>query len=335
MIDDQKENIKSFANPPEKIINSFIIKDEKIKKNPFTFLNAYAKVSKSKEKISEEDLVEISRPTSAFDEIGGMHQAKEQMMAIIELLEHPDIYRKWGASPPKGVILYGPPGCGKTLLVSALASEINAEFMHIKSTDIVSKWYGEAEQNLKAIFDQAKARGGKVVLFFDEIDGLFPDREGAYEATQKTVSVFLDNIGGLEDNDNIMIVAATNRLQSLDSAIVRAGRFDLVIEVPLPDREDRMEIFQANIRTAEKRVGGRSIFSEEGDMEEFLNLTDGLSGADIAELINRAIRVKALEEIRGSKPTKISIADILVQVKKYERTKKSTDGDSSSPGQYL
>ena len=153
-------------------------------------------------------------------------------------MKNPELYRKWGTKPPKGIILYGDPGTGKTLLAKALASQAEARFFHVEASDVASKWYGESEKMVKDIFRLASRNGDKTIIFFDEIDAIAPPREGAHEATQRVVSTLLENMDGIASHDNVMVVASTNRLESIDPALLRPGRFDRWVEVPLPMRKE-------------------------------------------------------------------------------------------------
>jgi hypothetical protein len=153
---------------------------------------------------------EGSGEASSFDEVGGQEEAKRELQAICLAIKEPEAYRRWGARPPKGVLMYGPPGTGKTLLARCLAAESGANFVHVRATDVASKWYGEAERRLQSVFDQAR-RQAPAVLFFDEIDALARHREESHEATHRVVSTLLENMDGLEESKGIVVIAATNR----------------------------------------------------------------------------------------------------------------------------
>lgn len=275
--------------------------------------------------------IEIETPNITFDDVGGQAEAKKEIEGISFALKNPDLYRKWGTKPPKGIILYGPPGTGKTLMARALASVSNARFFNVQASDIASKWYGESEKTLKSIFDLAHETGEKTIIFFDEIDAIAPPRDGrSHEATQKTVSTFLESMDGIVNHDNVMIVASTNRLGSVDPALLRPGRFDRWVEVPLPDEKGRKQIFDIHIRKAEK-IANRVLFNKI-NIEEIISATDKTSGADIAEIIRRVLEIKVRQEGNGENPQLVTTEDIIKEIKGYERVKetKKTIGFSSS-----
>ncbi len=244
---------------------------------------------------------EVYDPTSAtepgeepvsFADVGGQDSARAELETICLAVRQPDAFRAWGARPPKGVLLYGPPGTGKTLLARALAHEAGAHFLQVRATDVVSKWYGEAERRVQQAFDRARSEA-PTVIFFDEIDAVARDRELSHEATHRMVSTFLENMDGLREVEGVIVLAATNRPESVDEALLRPGRFDRLVEVPLPDREGRRAIFRVHMRRAERKAR-RALFA---DLDEecwtlLLDATDGFSGADVAETVRRALEVK-------------------------------------------
>ena len=183
--------------------------------------------------------IEISKPNVTFDEIGGQEKAKKEIQEIAIALTNPDLYKKWGTRPPKGILLYGPPRTGKTLMARALASQANATFFNVKASDIGSKWYGESENIVQGIFDAAYKREGNTIIFFDEIDAIGSKREGSHEANQKVLSMILVNMDGIEKHSNVIVVGSTNRLDSVDAALTSAGRFDRLVEVALPKKDEK------------------------------------------------------------------------------------------------
>jgi hypothetical protein len=227
-----------------------------------------------------------------FDDVGGQDAARAEMEAICLAVRRPEAFKAWGTRPPRGVLLHGPPGTGKTLLARALANESGAHFFHVRATDVVSKWYGEAEQRLQQIFDQARSQAPSVI-FFDEIDALAREREVAHEATHRIVSTFLENLDGLRENEGVIVLAATNRLRAVDDALLRPGRFDRIVEVPLPTAEGRRAILRIHLDQARRRAG-RELFepSAEANWEALLAATDGFSGADLAEVVRRALEAR-------------------------------------------
>ena len=225
-------------------------------------------------------------------DIGGLETAKSELETICLAVRDPQAFSAWGARPPRGILLYGPPGTGKTMLARALARESDAKFIHVRATDVVSKWYGEAEQKLQQSFDWAR-REKPSVLFFDEIDALAPDRDGAHEATHRLVTTFLENMDGLDSAEGVIVVAATNRPDSVDNALTRPGRFDRLVEVPLPDADGRRMIFEIHLRKASRKAG-RQVFVEPSgeEWERLVDAASGYSGADIAEAVRRSLESK-------------------------------------------
>jgi transitional endoplasmic reticulum ATPase len=228
----------------------------------------------------------VERPQVTFDDVGGLPEAKAELEAICLALREPGLYERWGARPPRGLLLFGPPGTGKTLLARCLAGQADAPFFHVKVVDVASMWYGEAEKRLQAVFDAAHKQP-RAIIFIDEIDALVPPRETAHEATHRVISTLLENLDGLEDRGNLLVVASTNRPESVDPAFLRPGRIDRLIEVPLPDPEARREIFLVHMGRAERRAG-RQLF-EEFSWKRLLRATGGMSGAEIEEIVRRAL----------------------------------------------
>lgn len=228
----------------------------------------------------------VERPQVSFDDVGGLPEAKAELEAICLALREPGLYERWGARPPRGLLLFGPPGTGKTLLARCLAGQAEAAFFHVKVVDVASQWYGQAEKRLQSVFDTAR-RQPRAIIFIDEIDALVPPRETAHEATHRVISTLLENLDGLEDRGNLLIVASTNRPESVDPAFLRPGRIDRLIEVPLPDPEARREIFLVHMGRAERRAG-RPLF-EEFSWKRLLRATGGMSGAEIEEIVRRVL----------------------------------------------
>ena len=253
---------------------------------------------------------------TGFADVGGQAEAVSQLEAICQAIKDPESYKRWGVRPPRGILLFGPPGTGKTLLARALARESGARFIHVRATDVVSKWYGEAERKLQEAFDWAR-RERPAVLFFDEIDALGRSRDFAHEATHRVVTTFLENMDGLEGMEGVIVVAATNRPQAVDEALTRPGRFDRLVEVGLPDPPGRQAIFKVHLAKADKRAG-RPVFEplDEGGWERLLLATQGLSGADIAEAVRRALELKVRA---GATQGAISQDELLAQAMSVSR----------------
>ncbi|HEV2123137.1 MAG TPA: ATP-binding protein [Chloroflexota bacterium] len=254
--------------------------------------------------------VSSDTPESSFADVGGQEVAKRELQALCLAIKNPEAYRRWGARPPKGVLLFGPPGTGKTLLARCLARESGARFIHLRAADITSKWYGEAERRMQNAFDRAR-REAPAVIFFDEIDAIARAREESHEATHRVVSTLLENMDGLEESGGVIVVAATNRPEAVDVALTRPGRFDRLVEVPLPDRTGRRAIFGVHVQKAEAHAG-RPLFEtlDPTGWDDLLDATEGFSGADIEEIVRRVLE----EKVRaGATEGSITLEDLLEQ----------------------
>jgi len=247
-----------------------------------------------------EVLIEI--PNIRWDDVGGLKNVKQALREMVEWpLRYPDAFERMGIDPPKGLLLYGPPGCGKTLLAKAVATESEANFIGVKGPELLSKWYGESEKRIREVF--AKARQvSPCIIFFDEIDSIAP-RRGLYSgdsgATERVISQLLTELDGLVGRGEVFIIAATNRPDLLDPALLRPGRIDRVLYVPPPDYRARLEIFKVHTR--------RMPLADDVDLEELAKQTENFSGADIAAVCREA----ALESLRrsGLKASKVTMDD--------------------------
>ncbi|MEM3505813.1 MAG: CDC48 family AAA ATPase, partial [Archaeoglobaceae archaeon] len=201
-----------------------------------------------KEKPAEE--VKRSVPSVTYEDIGGLKRELRLVREMIELpLKHPELFERLGIEPPKGVLLYGPPGTGKTLIAKAVANEVNAHFISISGPEIMSKFYGESEQRLREIFEEAK-QNAPSIIFIDEIDSIAPKREEVTgEVERRVVAQLLALMDGLESRGQVIVIAATNRPDAIDPALRRPGRFDREIEIGVPDKEGRKEILQIHTRS--------------------------------------------------------------------------------------
>ncbi len=284
--------------------------------SPFSDLFGSQKESQSK----IESLLGFEKPNVTFDQIGGQKDAKEEIQGLSLAIKKPELYKKWGTKPPKGILFFSPTGTGKTLMAKALAHESNAEFMNINISDILSKYMGESEQTIANIFKHCMNNKNKrFIIFFDEIDSIATNRDRVTsEHTVTITSTLLSHIDGMVSTDNITIIGCTNRLESMDPAFIRPGRLDRLIEVPLPDENGRKELFYITTEKAIK-TAERNLFLENIDWGKIARETDGLSGADIAEIIRRTLEKKAKLDGSGQNPDPVSAEDILNQIKKYER----------------
>ena len=236
------------------------------------------------EAIDDEDIAggkEIS-----YEDIGGIGSQLQKVREMIELpLKHPELFRRLGIDPPKGVLLHGPPGTGKTMIAKAVASEVNAHFKSINGPEIISKYYGESEKQLREVFVEA-GENSPAIIFIDEIDSICPKREDVSgEVERRVVAQMLSLMDGMQGRSNVVVIGATNRQDAIDPALRRPGRFDREIEIGVPDREGRQEIMEIHTR--------QMPISDDFNMEWILENTYGFVGADLAALV-RESAMKAL-----------------------------------------
>jgi transitional endoplasmic reticulum ATPase len=223
---------------------------------------------------------ESAIPSVTYEDIGGMRGVVEKVREMIELpLRHPELFERLGVEPPKGVLLHGPPGTGKTLLARAVANESRANFISISGPEVMSKWYGQSEENLRKIFEEAE-KNAPTIIFIDEIDSIAPKREEVTgEVERRVVSQLLTLMDGLSKRGKVIVIAATNRVNAVDQALRRGGRFDREIEIPVPDRQGRLEILKIHTRSMPLRGV---------DLNELADITYGYVGADIEALVKEA-----------------------------------------------
>lgn len=226
---------------------------------------------------------ERERGTITYEDIGGLHREIRRIREMIELpLRYPEVFERLGIDPPKGVLLHGPPGTGKTLIARAVAHETNAHFIHINGPEIIAKYYGEAEGNLRAVFDEARRRA-PAIIFIDEIDAIAPKREemsGEKQVERRVVAQLLALMDGLESRGHVIVLAATNIPNTLDPALRRPGRFDREITIGVPDRDGRREILEIHTR-------GMPL-AEDVDLDRLAAVTHGFVGADLEALAREA-----------------------------------------------
>jgi AAA+ superfamily predicted ATPase len=226
-----------------------------------------------------------------FDDIGGNAPAKELLEEIGQQFEEPELYESWDVPVPKGVLLKGKPGTGKTLLAKGFANSAKADFLEVPVASLLDKYYGESERKLKALFDAAGRHHRQVVVFFDEIDSLLPSRQRLNPESPKTslVNTFLQCMDGMQSAKNVMVLGATNFPERLDAAATRPGRFDREVEVELPDGPGRRDIVARQLLGAERRAK-RVLVEDTLDLDEISGLMAGFTGAEIAEVLNRTKR---------------------------------------------
>ena len=275
LIDLEDENIDA------EVLNSMAVTQEH-----FRFALGSANPSSLRETV-----VEV--PTTTWKDIGGLESVKRELRELVQYpVEHPEMFEKFGMSPSKGVLFYGPPGCGKTLLAKAVANECQANFLSVKGPELLTMWFGESEGNVRELFD--KARGAApCVLFFDELDSIARSRGSslgdAGGAGDRVMNQMLTEMDGIGAKKSIFIIGATNRPDILDPAIMRPGRLDQLLFIPMPDLPSRLSILKAVLR--------KSPVANDVDLEFLARHTDKFSGADLTEICQRAAKLAIRESI--------------------------------------
>lgn len=257
---------------------------------------------------SDGPLIEIERPSVTFADIGGMERVKDEIrMKIIHPIEHAELFRAYGKAIGGGILLYGPPGCGKTHLARATAGEINASFLAVGLSDVLNMWLGVSEQRLHAIFEQARRRA-PCVLFFDEVDALGASRSSfSNNAGRNVVNQFLQELDGVQAaNDGVLILAATNTPWHVDAAFRRPGRFDRVLFVPPPDEGARAAILRIHVK-------GKPVL--EIDFDRVARSTNGFSGADLRAVVDIAVEGKIRSAMRDGVPRPLGTKDLVAAAK--------------------
>ena len=265
--------------------------------------------------------VQVQIPDVNWDDVGGLDELKDELREAVEWpIKHKEAYDYVNVETPKGVLLHGPPGTGKTLIAKALAKMTESNFISIKGPELLSKWVGESEKGVREIFRKAR-QAAPCIIFLDEIDSLVPRRSSGNSdshVTENIVSQILTEIDGLEELHNVLIIGATNRLDIVDEALLRPGRFDRIIEVGNPDSKGRKHIFE--IHTKKKPLESNV------DIKKLVEVTDGFSGAEIAAITNRAALVALKRYVSGKsqniKEIKITQQDLIDAVDKVRPQKK-------------
>ena len=229
----------------------------------------------------------VEVPNVKWEDIGGLEETKRELQEMVRYpIEHRHLFERFGMQASRGVLFYGPPGCGKTLMAKAIANECGANFISVKGPELLNMWFGGSEANVRNLFDKARA-ASPCILFFDEMDSIARARGGgggggSSETSDRVINQILSEIDGMGSGKTLFIIGATNRPDILDPGIMRPGRLDQLIYIPLPDLESRVSIFKANLR--------KSPIGEDVNIRQLADVTEGFSGADLTEICQRAAK---------------------------------------------
>jgi transitional endoplasmic reticulum ATPase len=279
-------NLEEERVPPE-ILDKMVVKED-------DFLSAYTEITPT---AMREVYVEV--PSVHWKEVGGLEEIKNELIQSVEWpLKKPEVFKRMGIKPPRGILLYGPPGCGKTLLARAVATESEANFISVKGPEIFSKWVGESEKAIREVFRKART-AAPAIIFFDELDSIIPRRGAGYSdsgASERVISQLLTEMDGIEALQNVVVIGATNRPDILDPAVMRPGRFDRLIDVPAPDSKALMQIFKIHAQNMP--------LSADVDLQEVAVKAKGYSGADVEALCREAAMNALRESIDAKEVTR-------------------------------
>ena len=293
---------------PEIDLESETIPTEVLQKIKVTMNDFYEAMKEIQPTALREVYIEI--PEVHWEDIGGLEDVKKEVIEAAEWpLKYPHVFEKLGIRPPRGILLYGPPGTGKTLLAKAVATESEANFIAVKGPEILSKWVGESEKAVREIFRKAR-QAAPCIIFFDEIDSIAPRRGLGYGdsgVTERIVNQLLTEMDGLQRTKDVVVMAATNRPDILDPALLRPGRFDRIIYVPPPDEEARYEIFKIHTK--------KMPLAEDVDLRELARRTEYYTGADIEAVVIEAGLAAARENINVEKVSMKHFETALKKVK--------------------
>lgn len=294
-------DIKTEEEIPKEVLQKMIIKKA-------DFKEALKEIQPS---ALREVLVQV--PNITWEDIGGLESPKQELREAVEWpLKYPDNFEKFGVKPPKGVLIYGPPGTGKTLLAKAVANESDSNFIAVKGPELLSKWVGESEKGVREVFRKAR-QTAPTVIFFDEIDSIASTRGGSSSdsgVTQRVVNQLLTEIDGMEELQDVAVIAATNRVDILDPALVRPGRFDRHIKVEAPDEKARLAIFKVHT--------GKMPLAKDVDLEKLAKISEGYVGADIEAVSREAVMLALRDNLQTEHITMKNFREAMKKVKKEE-----------------
>lgn len=290
-------NLEEERIPPE-ILDKMVVNED-------DFLSAYREITPT---AMREVYVEV--PSVRWKEVGGLEELKNELIESVEWpLKKPEVFKKMGIKPPRGILLFGPPGCGKTLLARAVATEGEANFISIKGPEIFSKWVGESEKAIREVFRKART-AAPAIIFFDELDSIVPRRGLGYSdsgASERVISQLLTELDGIESLQNVVVIAATNRPDILDPAVLRPGRFDRLIYVPAPDPRALKEIFKIHAHDMP--------LSKDVDLDQVARMAAGYSGADVEAVCREAAMNALREDVNSDEVTLRDFKEAMEKVK--------------------
>jgi transitional endoplasmic reticulum ATPase len=274
--------------------------------------------------------VMVETPNVKWEDIGGLGGVKQELVESVEWpLTYAKLFQHMDAEPPKGILLYGPPGTGKTLLAKAVATESQANFISVKGPEFLSKWVGESEKAVRETFRKAR-QAAPAVIFLDEIDSIAPARGGSTSdshVTERVISQILTELDGLESLNNVIVIAATNRPDIIDPALLRPGRFDRLIEIGMPDEKARLEILR--IHASKKPL------AEDVNLEELAKKTDKYSGADLSAIVNEAVMLAIREcVLAGKSQEEAQICNYKIEKKHFDEAMKKVQPTASETDIY-
>lgn len=323
VLEDGRAVVRSSTGPTLVVQVSGLIDISKLKPGIHVALNQRGSAIVEVLPIAEDYYVKAmevdERPKLRFSDVGGLHEQIRELREVVEMpLKNPELFSRIGIEPPKGVLLYGPPGCGKTLLAKAVAGEVNATFIRLAASELAQKFVGEGARIVREVFKLAR-RKAPAIVFIDELDAIGAKRvdvgTSGEREIHRTLSQLLVEIDGFDPLDKVKVMAATNRIDIIDPALLRPGRFDRLIHVPAPDERGRYEIYR--IHTS------RMALADDVDLVRLAKVSEGLCGADIKAICTEA-GYNAIR--RGS--SKVSMEDFLVALERYVTARSQGRKDS-------